>query len=96
MKQFRKIISGYIDTEKQKEIILTEKEQLIFKPHKEGLKSLSKEEIEQYLSFDIAEMRKTKINSKTIVICEETQKFINNNKEIILKNLNKEEKENER
>ena len=60
-------------------------EELIFKPHKEnGLRNLTKEEIEKYLSLDIKALTKTKMNMKTIVIAEKTQKFLAKNKQTLL------------
>jgi len=87
-------MSDLIEFEQSKIDMYTD---IILKPHREGFENLSKEEIEQYLNLDIEKMKKLGINIKLIVICKETQKFIKNNKEILLKNIiNKEEEENER
>ena len=97
MSAFQKIVSGEINREVQKRKMITKEEELIFKPHTQGLWSLSREEIQQYISFNISEMKKTNMNIKTIIICEETQKFLKNNKQMLLNNIiNKEEEENER
>ena len=93
-------LKGKLKMSRFEKLILTENDkdiELIFKPHREGIKSLSKEEIEQYIGFNIEEINKTNMNVKTIIICQETQQFLRKNKEILLKNIiNKEEEENER
>lgn len=69
-------------------------EKLIFKPHEEnGLKKLTREEIEEYLSLDIKALRKTKMNMKTIVIAEETQKFLAKNKQKLLNKIKEREED---
>ena len=77
---------------------LSPTEELIFKPHKEnGLKNLTRDEIEKYLSLDIKALKKTKMNIKTIIIAEKTQKFLVENKQKLLNKIKeREEKENER
>lgn len=73
-------------------------EELIFKPlQRNGLSNLTEEEFETYLNLDIEALRRTKmekneqekteINMKTIVIAEETQKFLIEHKEEILKRI---------
>ena len=70
-KQKKKFVELY---EKHK---LSPTEELIFKPHKEnGLKNLTRDEIEKYLSLDIKALEKTKMNIKTIMIAQETKKFL--------------------
>ena len=69
-------------------------EELIFKPHKEnGLRNLTREEIEKYLSLDIKALTKTKMNMKTIVIAEETQKFLAENKQKLLNKIKEREED---
>lgn len=81
-KQKKKFVKLY---EKHK---LSPTEELIFKPYEENwLRRLTRKEIEEYLSLDIKALRKTKINMKTIVIAEETQKFLIEHKEEILKRI---------
>lgn len=90
------------DKEIQNSSRLTEIEELILKPHREegGIASLTEEELQQYLDIDIETLNKRKINIKTILICKETQEFINENMDSILKLIRKQkeegEKENER
>ena len=73
-------------------------EELIFKPlQRNGLSNLTEEEFETYLNLDIEALRRTKmekieqekteINMKTVVIAEETQKFLIEHKEEILKRI---------
>ena len=69
-------------------------EELIFKPHKEnGLRKLTREEIEKYLSLDIKASMKTKINIKTIILAEETQKFLAKNKQKLLNKIKEREED---
>ena len=69
-------------------------EELIFKPHKENrLRNLTKEEIEKYLSLDIKALTKTKMNMKTIVIAERIQKFLAENKQILLNKIKEREED---
>ncbi len=69
-------------------------EELIFKPHKEnGLRKLTREEIEKYLSLDIKALKKTKMNIKTIIIAEETQKFLAKNKQKLLNKIKEREED---
>ena len=69
-------------------------EELIFKPLEEnGLRNLTREEIEKYLSLDIKALTKTKMNMKTIVIAEETQKFLAENKQKLLNKIKEREED---
>lgn len=83
------------DKQTQFEKELTDIEKLIFKPHNEKLETLAEEEIEEYINIDIETLKKLEINNKTIMIFEETRKYIIENKEKILKKI-KERKEEER
>ena len=77
---------------------LSPMEELIFKPlGRNGLSKLTEEEFETYLNLDIESLRKaeieegerkkTTINMKTLVIAEETKKFLIEHKEEILKKI---------
>lgn len=84
MGEFKKYVPGQIDKESQIKKELSELEYLILKPHTEGIKEMSKEEIDRYIAIDEEELRKTKMNSKTILIFIETKKILKENyKEII-------------
>lgn len=84
MKKFIRYIPGQTDTQAQKKNQLKPVEKLIFKPHTEGINSLTEEEINQYLALDIEALKQENIDMKTIAICEETKKFILENKEALL------------
>ena len=92
----------HVDKESQYSKRLTETEELILKPQREENKiaSLTEEELKQYMELDIEELKKMKMNSKTILICQATQEFIKENMDSILKIIReqpkKEEGENER
>lgn len=86
-KNFQKYVPGKIDRETQEKDKLNGIETLIFKPHIEGLENLTKEELEEYIMLDIETLKTTRINMKTIMVAEETKKFLMEHKETILKNM---------
>ena len=87
MGKFQKYVPGRIDREAQEKKKLSDTEMLIYKPHTEGLESLTKEELEEYLNLDTEELKKTKMNMKTIAVAEETKKFLIEHKEEISKKM---------
>ena len=93
-KDFKKFVPG-VDNKAQFENKLDEIEELIFKPYKKrGEISLTEEELEKYINLDEEEIR-SKYNIKTTLIFESTKDFLIKNKEKILKQIKKEEKEND-
>ena len=96
MGNFQKFIPGEVDRESQIKRRLNETEELIFKPHQQGVDSLNEEEIEKYININIEELKKTKTNNKIIMLCRITQEVLKDNKERLLKEIKKrEEKEND-
>ena len=86
MGEFKKFVPGRVDTEMQEKKKLGELEELIFKPHRvEKLEELTEEELEKYLSIDIEDLYKTKMNTKTIAVTKETQKILREYKERLIK-----------
>ncbi len=97
MGNFQKFVPGRVDRETQKKKKLSDLEELILKPHRKGIKALTTEEFDRYINLNIEELKRTKINAKTIVITDSTKSFLIENKETILKEIKeKEENENER
>ena len=97
MGNFQKFVPGRVDRETQKKKKLSDLEELILKPHRKGIKALTTEEFDRYINLNIEELKRTKINAKTIVIADSTKSFLIENKEAILKEIKeKEENENER
>ena len=97
MGNFQKFVPGRVDRETQKKKKLSDLEELILKPHRKGIKALTTEEFDRYINLNIEELKRTKINAKTIVIADSTKSFFIENKETILKEIKeKEENENER
>lgn len=97
MGNFQKFVPGRVDRETQKKKKLSDLEELILKPHRKGIKTLTIEEFDRYINLDIEELKRTKINAKTIVIADSTKSFLIENKKEILKEIKeKEENENER
>ena len=82
MGEFKKFVPGRVDTEMQEKKKLGELEELIFKPHR--VEKLE-EELEKYLSIDIEDLYKTKMNTKTIAVAKETQKILREYKERLIK-----------
>ena len=96
MGKFQKFVPGRVDRETQEKKKLSDIEMLILKPHTEGLKKLTREEIYQYIGLDVEALKKTKMNIKTIIIAQETQKFLIEHKQDLLDKIKeKEEKEDE-
>ena len=87
MGKFQKFVPERVDREAQKKKKLSDIEMLILKPHTEGLEKLTREEINQYIGLDVEELKKTNMNIKTILIAQETQKFLIEHKEEILKRI---------
>lgn len=87
-RQKRRFVEQY---EKHK---LSPLEELIFKPLEEnGLRNLTREEIEKYLSLDIKALKKTKMNMKTIIIAQETQRILSENKQKLLNKIKEREED---
>ena len=84
MGEFQKFVPRAVDKNAQKEKKLSKIEMLILKPHTKGLEKLTREEIEEYINLDIKALQKTKMNIKTIIIADETQKFLIKNKQKLL------------
>ena len=76
MGKFQKFVPGRVDREAQEKKKLSDIEMLILKPHTKGLKTLTSEELKQYISLNIETLKKTKMNIKTIMIAQETKKFL--------------------
>ena len=96
MGKFQKFVPGRVDREAQEKKKLSDIEMLILKPHTEGLEKLTREEINQYIGLDVEALKKTKMNIKTIIIAQETQKFLIEHKQDLLDKIKeKEEKEDE-
>lgn len=93
MGEFQKFVPGAVDKDAQEKKRLSKTEMLILKPHTEGLEKLTREEIEEYINLDIKAFQKTKMNIKTIIIADETQKFLIKNKQKLLNKI-KEREEN--
>ena len=97
MGKFKKFVPGRVDRKTQEKKKLSDLEELILKPHRKGIKALTTEEFDRYINLNIEELKRTKINAKTIVIADSTKSFLIENKETILKEIKeKEENENER
>ena len=93
-KDFKKFVPG-VDKTTQSERKIDEVEELIFKPYiTRGKISLTKEEIEKYINLDLEEIE-SKYNMKTVLVFKSTRDFLIKNKEKILKEIEKEEKEND-
>ena len=76
MENLQKFVPGRVDQEAQEKKMLSDIEMLILKPHTKGLKTLTSEELKQYISLNIETLKKTKMNIKTIMIAQETKKFL--------------------
>lgn len=87
MGEFQKYVPGRVDREAQEKKKLSDTEMLIYKPHTEGIESLTKDELKKYINLDIENLKKTKMNIKTIMVAEHTKKFLEEHKETILKKI---------
>ncbi len=74
---------------------LDDLEELILKPHKKGLKSLTLEEIEKYLEINDEMLKKVKAKETIVMVCKDTQAFIKEHKKDILNVIKGKEKEND-
>ena len=92
MGKFQKFVPGRVDREAQEKKKLSDIEMLILKPHTEGLEKLTREEIHQYIGLDVEALKKTKLNIKTIIIAQETQKFLIEHKQDLLDKIKEKEK----
>ena len=87
-------IPGQTDRELQNKCKISGLEELILKPVREGLDSLTKEELEKYLEIDIDELKKnTDIGMEIIKVCIATQEIIRKGEKVILKNIENKGKE---
>ena len=84
MIELKKFVPGRVDEEAQTKKKLSDIETLILKPHRKGLETLTSEEFKQYISLNIEKLKKTKMNIKTIMIAQETQKFLIEHKQEVL------------
>ena len=97
MGKFQKFVPGRVDKEAEEKKRLSDLEMLILKPHTEGIEKLTREEFNKYIDLDVEALKKTKMNIKTIIIAQETQKFLIEHKQEVLNKIKeKEEKEDER
>lgn len=97
MGKFQKFVPGRVDKESEEKKRLSDLEMLILKPHTEGIEKLTREEFNKYIDLDVEALKKTKMNIKTIIIAQETQKFLIEHKQEVLNKIKeKEEKEDER
>ena len=97
MGKFQKFVPGRVDKEAEEKKRLSDLEMLILKPHTEGNEKLTREEFNKYIDLDVEALKKTKMNIKTIIIAQETQKvLIEHKQEVLNKIKEKEEKEDER
>ena len=87
MEKFQKYVLWRVDGEAQEKKNLSETETLICKPHTEGVKSLTRDELEKYINLDIEGLKKTTMNIKTIIVAEHTKKFLTEHRETILKKI---------
>ena len=93
MGKFQKYVPGQIDKESQYKNQLNDLEHFIFKPHKDGIKSMTKDEIEEYINLGEEKLIKAKIDGKTIAVYQETRRFLQENLENILNDLKNNEDE---
>ena len=97
MGKFQKFQPGRVDKESEEKKRLSDLEMLVLKPHTEGIEKLTREEFNKYIDLDVEALKKTKMNIKTIIIAQETQKFLIEHKQEVLNKIKeKEEKEDER
>ena len=97
MGKFQKFVPGRVDKEAEEKKRLSDLEMLVLKPHTEGIEKLTREEFNKYIDLDVEALKKTKMNIKTIIIAQETQKFLIEHKQEVLNKIKeKEEKEDER
>lgn len=85
-------IPGQVDKETQEKEKISKLEELILKPVREGLDSLTKDEVERYLEIDIDELRKIEIGMEITVVCMAAQEIIKKGKKSILKSIEEKEK----
>ena len=89
---FKEYVQKPVDKEAQEKRRLSEIEELILKPHQQGIGSLTQEEINKYIELTVEELRKIpEINNIIISVFEETQKIIKENKDTLLKSLESKE-----
>lgn len=97
MGKFQKFVPGRVDKESEEKKRLSDLEMLILKPHTEGIEKLTREEFNKYIDLDVEALKKTKMNIKTIIIAQETQKFLIEHKQEVLNKIKeREEKDDER
>ena len=97
MGRFQKFVPGRVDKESEEKKRLSDLEMLILKPHTEGIEKLTREEFNKYIDLDVEALKKTKMNIKTIIIAQETQKFLIEHKQEVLNKIKeREEKDDER
>ena len=97
MGKFQKFVPGRVDKEAEEKKRLSDLEMLILKPHTEGIEKLTREEFNKYIDLDVEALKKTKMNIKTIIIAQETQKFLIEHKQEVLNKIKeREEKDDER
>ena len=84
MGKFQKFVPGRVDKEAEEKKRLSDLEMLVLKPHTEGIEKLTREEFNKYIDLDVEALKKTKMNIKTIIIAQETQKFLIEHKQEVL------------
>lgn len=82
-KGFKKYQPGQIDKDIQSEQKISELENLILKPHREGIVNLTIDELQLYINLDIDELRVADLSEKMVVIAEETKKYLLEHKQEI-------------
>lgn len=96
MKKFEKYIPGQTDTETQLNRRLDELQSLILKLYIHGIEMLTLKELEEYVNMDIEKVKETKVSEKTIIIAEETKRFLIENKEEVKKRIEERQIDEER
>ncbi len=101
--QFYDYDKEHVDRDSQQREAINEIEVLIYKTFQKGendITNLTEEEFNQLCELDVGELKKTTMNTKTLILLEATQNAIRGREESILKKIRekrkKEEQENER
>ena len=89
--EFIDYFSKRFDTQLQDTSQITKTEELILKPTREGIRNLTKEELEEYMKLDIEELKKTGMNIKMVYLCQIIQELIQKDKETILRAIQEQE-----
>ncbi len=90
-KGFKKYQPGQIDKDIQSKQKISELENLILKPHRDGIINLTIDELQMYINLDIDELRAANLSEKMVVIAEETKKYLLEHKQEIEEKIKQEE-----